>query len=45
MAKLHGPVTNIMAEEMRPQLTRMRAIHARAPIRSRMRLLGTSKRR
>ena len=43
--KPHGPVTNIMHEEMTPQLMRMRAIQTRAPVRRRIRLLGTSNRR
>ena len=41
--KLVGPVTSAMAPEMMPQVIMMRAIQRRAPTRSRIRLLGTSK--
>ena len=37
--------TNSVAEEITPQVSMMRAIQIRAPIRSRIRLLGTSKKK
>ena len=43
--KLHGPTTNAVAPDSRPQLIMMRAIQIRAPTFSRMRLLGTSNRK
>ena len=45
MKKLIGPLVNANAPETKPQLTMMRAIQRRAPTRSRIRLLGTSKRK
>ena len=36
-------LVNMNAEEMIPQVIMMRAIHTRAPTRSRITLLGTSK--
>src|SRR4029077_15407092 len=41
-AKLVAPVTKAVAQENRPQVIMMRAIHIRAPTFSRMMLLGTS---
>ncbi len=43
--RLTGPRTNIIAEAIAPQVTMMRAIHRRAPTRSRIRLLGSSSRK
>jgi hypothetical protein len=43
--KPHGPVTAIMAQVISPQLTMMRASQRRAPVRLRIKLLGTSKAR
>ena len=45
MKKLIGPLTKAKAPEMIPQVIMMRAIQRRAPIFSRMRLLGTSSRK
>ena len=42
--KLHGPVQKAVAPERIPHVTMMRAIQMRAPIFSRIRLLGTSNR-
>ena len=41
--KLTGPLMNANPPETRPQVTIMRAIQRRAPTRSRIKLLGTSK--
>ena len=37
-----GPDTNIIATDKMPHVIMMRAIHSRAPTRTRIRLLGTS---
>jgi len=43
MKKLIGPRVNAKAAETRPQLIMMRPIQRRAPILSRIKLLGTSR--
>ena len=44
VAKLIAPVTKAVAQENKPQVIMMRAIHTRAPIFSRTMLLGISNR-